>query len=262
MAAFIRKLFHRKKPAPLVCSVSLDEEGNPVHDHPDHVHTDACFVSFEPLAVAELFQSQSCTACAPALPGIHAGTSDPNVLLLTYPVTIFDHTGWKDTFSNLSNDARQRAYAKRWARNNLFTPQVVVNGIVDGSGRQKEEIQALIQQARDAGKTRGFNAYLDANDTEVRLDTDKQEVSAPYEVSYIVYAQKDQTVKVSKGPNKGKKIPHRNVVESVTKIGDWVGGNATWYLPAPRTSLAPDQGAAVILTEGGLGGPIIAAAKV
>lgn len=261
MASLIRKLFRRKEPAPLVCSVALDDEGNPVGDHADHVHTDACFVNFEPLAIAELFQSQSCQSCPPALPGIHAGTADPNVLLLTYPVTIFDHTGWKDTFSSLSNDSRQRAYAKRWARTNLFTPQVVVNGIVDGSGRQKEEIQALVQQGRDATKARDFHVYLDANDTEVRIDTDKQE-APPHEVSYIVYTQKDQTIKPTKGINKGKKIPHRNVVESVTKIGDWIGGNATWSLPAPRSALGPDQGAAVILTEGGLGGPIIAAAKV
>ncbi|KAL7938436.1 hypothetical protein V8C35DRAFT_276798 [Trichoderma chlorosporum] len=83
MASILRKLFRRKKQPPLVCAVNLDNEGNPVGEHPDHVHTDACFINFEPLAIAELFQSQSCQSCPPALPGIHAATADPNVLLLT-----------------------------------------------------------------------------------------------------------------------------------------------------------------------------------
>ncbi|KAL6690730.1 thioredoxin-like protein [Trichoderma pleuroticola] len=261
MASILRKLFRRKKQPPLVCAVNLDADGNPVGEHPDHVHTDACFINFEPLAIAELFQSQSCQSCPPALPGIHAATADPNVLLLSYPVTLFDHTGWKDTFSSLTNDARQRAYAKRWNRTSLFTPQVIVNGVADGSGRTKEEIQQIIQQGRDIQKARDWHIYIDANDTEVRVDTDKQEAN-PHEVALVVYANTDQTVKVGKGVNKGKKINHRNVVTSVTKIGDWVGGNATWYLPSPRSALAPDQGAAIIITDGGLGGPIVAAAKI
>ncbi|KAL7784569.1 DUF1223 domain-containing protein [Trichoderma ceciliae] len=261
MASLIRRFFPPKKQPPLVCAVDLDADGNPVGGQSDHTHTNACFVSFEPLTVVELFQSQSCQSCPPALPGIHTATADPNVLLLTYSVTLFDHTGWKDTFSSASNDARQRAYAKRWARTSLFTPQVVVNGVADGSGRKKEEIQAIIQQGRDITKARDWNIYLDANDTEVRVDTDKQEAPL-HEVSLIIYTSTDQTVKAGKGVNKGKRINHRNVVISVTKIGDWVGGNATWRLPMPRSALAPDQGAAVIMTEGGIGGPIIVAAKV
>ncbi len=103
MASILRKLFTRKKQPPLVCAVSLDMD----HD-PDHMHTAACFIDFAPLAVVELFQSQGCQSCPPAIPAILEGTAaNPNVVLLTYNVTLFDHLGWKDTLANSQWDARQ-----------------------------------------------------------------------------------------------------------------------------------------------------------
>lgn len=65
----------------MVCAMDL------AHD-PNHVHTDACFVEIQPLAIAEFFQSQGCAACPDAIPLIHkAAGGNPNVLLLTYNVT-------------------------------------------------------------------------------------------------------------------------------------------------------------------------------
>lgn len=49
---------------------------------------------------------------------------NPNLLLLTYNVTYFDHNGWTDTFGNRLWDNRQKAYVKKWGRNSIFTPQV------------------------------------------------------------------------------------------------------------------------------------------
>ena len=260
MAALFKRLFKRKKQPPLVCAVMLDDSGNVVGEDPNHVHTDACFTPFEPLAVAELFQSQSCASCPPALSGIHAGTADANVVLLSYNVTLFDHTGWKDTFSSVSWDQRQKDYARRWQRNTLATPQLVVNGVVDGNGPDKESIQGLIAKAREIGGAQPFSLYMDGNDAEVRIDTTLQQ-SHPHNVLLVVYEANDQTVKVGKGTNKGKKMNHRNVVRRVTKIGEWTGGNLTIPLPEPRSALSSDSGAVAMLQEG-TGGPIIAATKL
>lgn len=259
MAALFRKLFSRKKPPPLVCAVELGPDGNPIGANPEHVHTDACFIPFETLSVVELFQSQSCASCPPAVPSIQTATADPNILLLTYSVTLFDHTGWKDTFSSPLADTRQRAYAKKWARTSIFTPQLVVDGVADGSGPDKDAVLNIVQKARDVRQQRDFTMYVDGNDTEVRIDTSKQE-STPHDVLLVTFDLSDQVVKVLRGPNKGKKINHRNVVRDVQKLGDWEGGNWTYTLPAPRSALHK-LGAVVLVQEPG-GGPIIAAAKI
>lgn len=116
----IRKFFQRKKNVPLACSVSIENE-------PEHVHTSACFLDIQPLSIVELFQSQGCAAWPPAIPGIQAAAMGPNLLLLTYDVTYFDHTGWTDTFGSRAWDNRQKSYVKKWGRNNVFTPQVRYN---------------------------------------------------------------------------------------------------------------------------------------
>lgn len=261
MASLLRKIFKRKAPPPLACSVSLGEDGHPVGEDPNHQHTAACFTAFEPLAILELFQSQSCVSCPPAIPSIHTASDDPNVLLLSYNVTLFDSAGWKDTFANTNSDNRHRAYARKWGRNSIFTPQIVANGAADGNGRTTDDARAVVRQGRDAVRTQGRNIYIDANDNEVRVDTDTVEAQ-PHEVLLVLFDSKDQNIKVGKGPNKGKKLNHRNVVTDVIKVGDWTGGNAVWALPVSRRSLNQDSGAVVLLQEGGPGGLIAAAARI
>ncbi|KAK6369526.1 hypothetical protein LTS17_009432 [Exophiala oligosperma] len=82
-------LFKRRK-VPLACTLSLEH---------GHVHTQACFVEIMPLSVVELFQSQGCKSCPPALPLIHDATNNPNLLLLTYDVTYWNYQwggrGWR-----------------------------------------------------------------------------------------------------------------------------------------------------------------------
>ncbi|KAI5457489.1 thioredoxin-like protein [Mariannaea sp. PMI_226] len=262
MASLLKKLFRRKKQPPLVCAVTLDDDGNPIADNPDHMHTASCFISFEPLAVVELFQSQGCQSCPPALPDIQDATNHPNILLLTYNVTLFNHLGWKDTFATPAWDQRQRAYAKRWNRNSLFTPQLVVNGVADGSGSGgKTGIQEIISSARSVQQAMDWHIYLDSNDSEVRIDSDKYEV-APHDILVVIYKATDEVVKVGSGPNKRKKMNHRNVVVDVVKIGEWTGGNISVALPMSRSAMDPAQDAAVLVQQGGGGGAIIAVAKI
>lgn len=298
MASLVRRIFTRKKPAPLVCSITLDNNGNPLADDPGNHHTAACFIDFEPLAIVELYQSQGCVSCPPAVPQIQKATSEhPNRLLLTFNVTVFDHLGWKDTLARSSWDQRQRAYIKRWQRNTLFTPQVVVNGLVDTSGSGgPSDIDEAIDNARTMGRL-PWNLYIDANDTEVRIDSDAPApgfvpdpapaystgppgshrdfnpeytsstqantaaVPPAHDVITAVYRASDDSIKIGKGPNKGKKLVHRNVVTDVIKLGEWQGGDMVLALPAARSSMQHGT-EAVVFVQAGPGGPIIAANKI
>jgi hypothetical protein len=245
-AAFIKKFFGRKKNVPLACSMSLDDPG--------HVHTAACFVDIQPLSLVELFQSQGCSSCPPAIPKIHQHVADPNLVFLTYNVTYFNHLGWTDTVANPKWDARQKAYVKKWNRNNIFTPQVVVDGVADGTGvGHSGEFQEIVGKAREYRKTLDWHVSLDTNGTELRIDSDRAE-SEPYDINVIVYDPSSEKIKVGKGPNKGQKIVHQNVVKDIIKVGEWQGGNI--QVPLPNTDFGGFKAVAVV--QAGPGGPIIA----
>src|SRR3984885_14391528 len=84
--------------------------------------------------VVELFQSQGCSSCPPAEANVGAISDRPDVLALAFEVDYWDRLGWKDTFSRPAWTARQYAYAQAMGRDGVYTPQVVVNGRVEGDG--------------------------------------------------------------------------------------------------------------------------------
>src|SRR5947207_14307653 len=85
-----------------------------------------------PLTVVELFQSQGCSSCPPANANVMALSRRPDVLALSFQVTYWDSLGWKDTFGSPRYTARQWDYARALGHHNVWTPQVVINGPVDG----------------------------------------------------------------------------------------------------------------------------------
>jgi hypothetical protein len=251
MAAIINKIFRRKNKVPLACSEILLEDL-------DHVHTDACFLDVQPLVVAELFQSQGCKVCIKNVPEIHqAVQNNAHIAFLTFDVTYFDRSEWQDTFATKAWDARQRAYVTRWGRNSVFTPQVVFDGVVDGTGESVGALMGLVEQAREAKKARGWNMVLDANDTELRIDSDRYE-SAPHDILLVSFNPKVQAVRIGKGVNKWKKLKHLNVVDSVSKAGQWQGGNLQLLLPDLSDVRARGLSTLAIVQEPS-GGPIVAA---
>ncbi|KAE8448313.1 hypothetical protein EG329_009557 [Mollisiaceae sp. DMI_Dod_QoI] len=263
----IKKFFRRKKNVPLACSMSIENE-------PGHVHTSACFIDIQPLSIVELFQSQGCAACPPAIPGIQSAAMGPNLLLLTYNVTYFDQTGWTDTFGSRVWDNRQKAYVKKWGRNNVFTPQVIVDGLADGTGANNE-VPSIISSARQLRSSMPWHIIIDTNETDLKIDSDRPLPSDDpfsahpsdnevFDVSLIFFDPTQQTVKVGKGPNKGKKIMHGNIVKGIHKLGEWRGGNLMFALPGLEQMGSMGYGGleVVSVVQGKDGGGIVAAQRV
>ncbi|KAF2483673.1 hypothetical protein BDY17DRAFT_310634 [Neohortaea acidophila] len=247
----IKSLVFKKKRVPLACEMSLDST---------HTHTDACFVEIAPLSIVELFQSQGCESCPPAIPAIHKATDhNPNILLLSYDVTYWDgRSGWKDTHGNSTWDARQRAYVMKWGRQGIFTPQVIIDGISDGVGRQEGEVNDILAKAVEVRNNMELSVGLEkASGADLKIASETAETEK-YDVLLVTYDPKAETVKIGGGPNKGKKVVHKNVVKDVLKIDEWEGGNTTVALP----NFGADGFERVALLQQGEGGQIVAAAKV
>lgn len=88
----------------------------------------------------------------------------------------------------------------------------------------------------------------------------------PYEVVLVTYKDKEEVVKIGKGPNKGKKVAHKNLVTNITKIGDWTGGDIVLSLPAPREvtqkKKKAESSAQVVLVQAPRGGQVVAVCPV
>jgi hypothetical protein len=202
--------------------------------------------------VVELFQSQGCSSCPPANANLIANADRPDVLALAFQVTYWDHLGWKDTFDSPRYTDRQWDYARALRHPNVFTPQVVVNGRVDGVGAIPAEFASLVRKG-----DRGLGGpELSVSGGAVSIGAGKAPAKGA-DVWLVRYDPRTVQVAIRAGENTGKTLPHRNVVRELVRLGAWRGAPATLKLPPAR-----DPGLkTAVLVQAGRGGAILAAAR-
>lgn len=204
------------------------------------------------LTVVELFTSQGCNSCPPANANLVRLSARSDLLTLSFNVTYWDDLGWPDTFAKPEYTARQRAYQRGLGTDNVWTPQVVVDGRAHTVGRRMEQIEGLIEAHRPATGPavvfRGGGVGLAGGATP----------TAPADVWLVRYEPAPIAVPVARGENAGATLPHASVVRELIRLGQWSGGEARgWRLPAAsREGLLT-----AVLVQAPNGGPILSAAK-
>jgi len=202
--------------------------------------------------VIALFQSQGCSSCPPANAALIEFADRKDVLALNFAVDYWDRLGWKDTFARPEFTQRQWAYAHAMGRPDVYTPQVVVNGRVDGVGADVGEMRELAQRA-DRGAT-GPQVTIEPGAVTIGPG------SAPPHGADVWLARYDPNivnVAVQRGENAGRTLAHKNMVREMILLGHWNGETERLALPPPsRPGLAD---AVLVQTSGA--GPILAAAK-
>ncbi len=204
------------------------------------------------LTVVELFTSQGCSSCPPANANLVALSTRPNVLTLSFNVTYWDDLGWPDTFAQPAFTQRQRDYQRGLGTDNVWTPQVVVDGRAHVVGQRLTQIQTLIDRHRPTVAPR-----IVFRDGGVGV-AGGSAVDQPADVWLVRYEPRPIDVPVARGENGGRTLPHASVVRDLVRLGRWSGGAAQGFrLPAPsRPGLLT-----AVLVQGQDGGPILAAAK-
>ena len=202
--------------------------------------------------VVELFQSQGCSSCPPAIANINAIAPRSDILALTFAVTYWDQLGWKDTFARPEFTGRQWDYAHAGGRAQVATPQTIVNGRVVTNGGDARGLVASIRQA-DRG-TSGPSIALVGG----KIAIGPGPAVKPATVWLVRYDPRPLAVPIKAGENGGRTLVHRNVVKSIEPIGMWRG--KPLRLTAPPSPDPNLRTAALI--QAGKGGPIIAAARL
>jgi hypothetical protein len=202
--------------------------------------------------VVELFESQGCSSCPPANANLAKVADRPDVIALNFAVTYWDGLGWKDSFAQPPFTARQWDYARAFHRDQVFTPEVVADGRRDGVGADPADFARLVGHGAPAAE--GPSVALAPGAVTIGAAV---RPSAPAEVWLARYDPRVLQVSIRAGENGGKKLPHKNIVRELVRVGGWSGAAETLRLPPARTAGL----VTVVLVQAPKGGPILAAAR-
>ena len=204
--------------------------------------------------VLELFTSQSCSSC-PAADALikRISEKDSSILALSYHVDYWDHLDWKDTYSSPVNTKRQQGYSSTLG-SQVFTPQLVVNGLSSMVGSNENDVSAAIDKAKQRQSSFTITIKPEAGELRVHV-APLTSASGPvefWEVRFDPYAKTE----VKSGENGGRILESVNNVTSIKRIEDLSSDlkGSSVAINAPETGgvavLAQLQGQGEILGAG------------
>jgi hypothetical protein len=212
-------------------------------------------VAGEPRAVVELFTSQGCSSCPPADRLMGELAKDPSLVTLSLPVDYWDYLGWKDTLALHGHSERERAYAAVRGDREVFTPQVVVNGVVHVLGSDKEAIENAIARTRRDDAPLTLPVSMTVADGKVTVTVPAASDSHASGEVWLCPITDKASVAIGRGENSGHTMNYYNVVRRWVKLGDWKGQAQTFTLPVSQVpngdfSLSDIDHLAVIVQSG------------
>ena len=209
----------------------------------------------------ELFTSQGCSSCPPADELLNAWRNKPGVITLSFSVDYWNYLGWHDTLSSPENSERQRDYALARGDGKVYTPQLVVDGIRHVNGANEAAIEMAIRTAarrlKDV-KVR-ITMHAEGNSLVVDIRAAPQTSDLREGTVWLAVAKDEETVAISRGENRGKKITYSHPVRELAPIGMWKGEPMSLRLPLKDLkAVGGDCVVAMLQVEGS--GPILGAA--
>ncbi len=201
---------------------------------------------YQPKAVVELFTSQGCHSCPPADKIIGKFSKEKEVLGLSWHVDYWDYLGWKDTFASRANTERQYSYARALQERQVYTPQAVINGRAHEVGSREGRLVGTINQfsASKRGMLVPINANVGGDSLNIKIDDTS---IADNSTLYIIYFDKDASVKITRGENTGKTITYHNIVRKIQPLGMLKSAGLNMDFPLSEIKREGTDSAALIL---------------
>jgi len=185
----------------------------------------------EPRAVIELFTSQGCSSCPAADKLLGELSRDPSLVTMSLPVDYWDYLGWKDTLALHGHSDRQRAYAEARGDREVYTPQIVVNGVKHVLGSDKAAIEKAIAQTRRDTAALALPVSMTVADGKVTVNVPAASNGARSGEIWLCPVTSKVAVDIGRGENHGQTLTYHNVVRSWVKLGDWSGKAESFSVP-------------------------------
>ena len=189
------------------------------------------------MVMAELFTSEGCSSCPPAddvLTRFISSQPVPGVIVvgLGEHVDYWDRLGWRDPFSSASLTSRQSQYnANVFRTGSIYTPQIVIDGRLEGIGSDFSAIRkAILEAAKTPKATLTVAARREGDAVGIELHVDAAANVARNEPADVTVAiTEDRLVtEVRRGENRGRTLRHTAVVRSLMTVGELAPGDRTF----------------------------------
>lgn len=226
-----------------------------------------------PAVVVELFTSEGCSSCPPA-DAVLANLAKPGavdgveIIALELHVDYWNGLGWADPFSSPAFSQRQQNYAKVLQRDQIYTPQMIVDGSEEfvGSDRGK----ALDAIGRAASHPKGTISLdvlpfsKEATKIDCRISITGLAANATGQVLLAV-TEDGLSTDVRRGENAGAKLQHSAVVRSLREVATIRAGDASPLDVKTAIELNPtwrlDHLNVVVFAQDVKSGKVLAAAR-
>jgi hypothetical protein len=190
--------------------------------------------------VVELFTSEGCSSCPPADDLLAEIVKDAEkrqqpIFCLSFHVDYWNSLGWRDPYSVAAFTRRQRDYARALKSDQVYTPQMIVNGSTELVGSDRTRARKHI----DGALKQPVRATVKLSQEQKR---DRSAVLFAYEVGRaprggvlnVAVVERGLVSMVKRGENGGRTLRHENVVRAfqTTRLGEGAKGTVELKLPA------------------------------
>jgi hypothetical protein len=176
----------------------------------------------------ELFTSEGCSSCPPADALLEKlDRSQPvngaELIVLSEHVDYWNDFGWKDPYSSHEYSERQSAYAARFGRSGIYTPQMVVDGHSELVGSdERGAIKAVENESRFVKVPLSLSGlHFENNKVSMHVEAGPLEpsIGARSANLYLAIADESDVSQVSRGENAGRTLKHVAVLRSLVPVG-------------------------------------------
>jgi hypothetical protein len=176
----------------------------------------------------ELFTSEGCSSCPPADALLEKlDRSQPvngaELIVLSEHVDYWNDIGWKDPYSSHEYSERQSAYAARFGRSGIYTPQMVVDGHSELVGSdERGAIKAVENESRFVKVPLSLSGlHFENNKVSMHVEAGPLEpsIGARSANLYLAIADESDVSQVSRGENAGRTLKHVAVLRSLVPVG-------------------------------------------
>lgn len=172
--------------------------------------------------LVELFTSEGCSDCPPADALLEAlDKTQPfagvRAIVLSEHVTYWDRLGWRDPFSLEEMTERQQAYSTQFGLQDVYTPQMVVDGTAQFVGSDRRALEGAMRAAAAKGKEELAieNAHWDSGAVAFSV---QGTLSSGVRVMAALAADATHS-EVARGENAGRTLQHVAVVRAMKSFG-------------------------------------------